>query len=78
MRFGIEKRGNIKIGYYGDIVIFDFDRIEDRAYFMGAGNPNMAPEGISSVLVNGQVVVDHGQLEYGMQPGLYLNTVLSV
>ncbi len=78
VRFGIEKRGNIKIGYYGDIVIFDFDRIEDRAYFMGAGNPNMAPEGISSVLVNGQVVVDHGQLEYGMQPGLYLNTVLSV
>ena len=47
-------RGLLKAGYKADLVIFDPDSIIDRATFEA---PHQYPDGISYVIVNGQVVV---------------------
>ena len=57
--FGIYKRGIIKKGAYADIVIFDHERIIDRATFE---EPFVKPEGIYYVLVNGLPALWEGQL----------------
>jgi len=57
--FGIKNRGKIEKGYYGDLVLFDPLRIEDRASFE---NPFLAPVGIEMVLVNGEIVVERNRL----------------
>jgi len=67
-RFGMEKRGSIKPGNCADLVVFDADRIEDRADWI---NPHQYPIGIDYVIVNGQVVVDHNE-HTGRLPGRVL------
>ena len=57
--FGIYKRGIIKKGAYADIVIFDPERIIDRATFE---EPFVRPEGIYYVLVNGLPALREGQI----------------
>jgi N-acyl-D-amino-acid deacylase len=51
--FGLRDRGLIREGFAADFVIFDENRIADRATFE---NPHQYPIGISSVYVNGTVV----------------------
>jgi N-acyl-D-amino-acid deacylase len=51
-------RGKIAKGYYADLVLFDPDRVADRATWE---NPKQYPEGIVWVLVNGQVVLREGE-----------------
>jgi len=67
-KIGLKGRGVIKEGFWADIVIFDPAIIKDKATF---DNPHQYPEGISYVIVNGQVVVDHGSLA-GVRPGKVL------
>ena len=55
-RFGLKKRGQIKRGYFADIVVFDADHIIDTATY---DDPCQYPVGIPFVLVNGRVAVDH-------------------
>ena len=55
---GLPHRGEIKTGYFADLVVFDAQTIKDEGDFM---NPMRYPSGISYVLVNGTVVVDHGK-----------------
>ena len=55
-RFGLNKRGEIREGYFADLVLFDADNVIDRASFE---DPFRHPEGIPFVLVNGAVAVDH-------------------
>ncbi len=57
-RFKVLNKGNIRIGYDADIVIFDYDKIKDCADYVGAGDPNAPPEGIDYVIVNGEVVCE--------------------
>jgi N-acyl-D-amino-acid deacylase len=57
--FGIHKRGMIKRGAYADIVIFDREKIIDRATFK---NPFVKPEGIHYVFVNGMPALWKGHL----------------
>jgi len=57
-RFGFSKRGAVKPGYHADIVVFDPDRIEDRATWK---DPHQYPEGINFVIVNGRVTVEHNR-----------------
>ena len=57
-RFGLTGRGLVREGFWADIVVFSEAEIKDTATFH---NPNRAPLGIYSVLVNGQVVVDSGR-----------------
>ncbi len=55
---GLTDRGEIKKGFWADLVIFDPKTIIDRATWE---NPHQYPAGISYVLVNGKVAVDHGR-----------------
>jgi len=52
-------------GAFADLVLFDYDRIEDTAT---SDAPHQYPKGIPYVLVNGQVVVDNGE-HTGARPG---------
>ena len=49
-KFGLAGRGRIETGAYADLVLFDADRIVDRASFE---NPAQICDGIDSVWVNG-------------------------
>ncbi|MFC1564981.1 amidohydrolase family protein, partial [candidate division KSB1 bacterium] len=62
---GIRDRGQISEGKFADIVIFDYDKIQDKATFI---DPHQYCEGIDYVMVNGDIVVDHGELT-GKLPG---------
>lgn len=55
-RFGLSGRGEIKSGMFADIVVFDAERVTDRATFE---DPELFPEGVGFVVVNGDVAVDH-------------------
>jgi N-acyl-D-amino-acid deacylase len=57
-RMRLAGRGLIKEGCWADAVIFDYDKIQDRSTYQ---QPLLFPEGIDYVLVNGQVVIDHGK-----------------
>jgi len=57
-KFGLEDRGQIKEGYFADLVIFDSDKVIDRATYE---DPYQYPDGIDQVIVNGQVVVQYGE-----------------
>jgi len=56
-RLGLKDRGLLREGYWADVVVFDPNRITDRATF---SSPKQYPDGINYVLVNGRVVVDRG------------------
>lgn len=56
-RFRLGKRGLVAPGYAADLVVFDPETISDRATY---GDPKRFPEGISHVLVNGEIVVESG------------------
>jgi N-acyl-D-amino-acid deacylase len=62
----LKERGLIKKGYKADIVLFNPETVIDRADFL---NPFQRPLGIEMVLVNGQVVIDHGA-HTGARPGV--------
>ena len=67
-RFGFDKRGLLQPGYYADMVVFNPDKIADRATWV---NPHQYPVGVEYVIVNGQVVVEHGE-HTGRLPGKIL------
>ena len=50
---------------WADVVVFDFETIQDQATWDA---PVEFPTGIDYVLVNGEVVVDHGR-HTGARPG---------
>jgi N-acyl-D-aspartate/D-glutamate deacylase len=64
-RMRLDARGLIREGCWADVVIFDYDKIQDRATYE---KPLLYPEGIDYVLVNGQVVIEHGR-HTGARPG---------
>jgi N-acyl-D-amino-acid deacylase len=68
-RYGLDGRGSIREGSYADIVVFDFPALNSTSTFE---HPAAYPEGIDAVLVNGQVVVDHGK-QTSARPGRVLN-----
>lgn len=64
-RMRLEGRGLLREGFRADVVVFDFERIDDRATY---DEPTAFPTGIDWVLVNGEVVIDHGR-HTGARPG---------
>ncbi|RPJ73992.1 MAG: D-aminoacylase, partial [Acidobacteria bacterium] len=58
-------RGVLAEGAFADLVLFDYDRIEDTATYQ---QPHQYPKGIPYVIVNGQLVVDKGE-HTGARPG---------
>jgi N-acyl-D-amino-acid deacylase len=67
-RFGFERRGVIRSGVFADLVIFDPERISDRATWI---NPHQYPAGIEYVIINGEVVIKGGE-HTGRLPGRVL------
>ena len=59
-------RGELKIGNYADIVVFDPSKVKDNATF---AEPHQYAEGILDVLVNGVEVIHDGQ-HTGATPGV--------
>jgi N-acyl-D-amino-acid deacylase len=57
-RFGLRSRGLIREGYFADLIVFDFDRLDSKSTFE---HPQVYPEGISLVVVNGEVAVEKGR-----------------
>jgi N-acyl-D-amino-acid deacylase len=68
--FGLKNRGQIAEGFAADLVIFDDQKILDKATF---SHPHQYPEGIDYVLVNGTVAVELGEFKGGMGEGLRRN-----
>jgi N-acyl-D-amino-acid deacylase len=66
--FGIQDRGILREGLAADITVFDPEKIIDKATYE---NPHQYAEGISYVVVNGEVVVDNGK-HTGKRPGKIL------
>lgn len=64
-RMSIMDRGILRVGMWADVVVFDPERVIDRATF---DNPHQFPEGISHVIVNGATVVRNGE-HTGAKPG---------
>jgi N-acyl-D-amino-acid deacylase len=74
-RFRLESRGVIKTGNFADLIVFDADRITDRATY---DDPNQRTEGVEVVLVNGVPVVEGGNpLDLTSPPGRFLRAAFS-
>jgi len=65
---GLSDRGTIREGNFADLVVFDMDEIRDEATFF---EPHQHASGIDFVLVNGEFVLDGGELTQGL-PGRVL------
>jgi N-acyl-D-amino-acid deacylase len=62
---GIAERGSIQVGHYADLVLFDPEKVSDRAT---PEAPHVPSLGIEKVWVNGQLVIEGGQIT-GNRPG---------
>lgn len=61
----LDNKGAIKDGWDADLVIFDYEKLEDKANYI---NSNISAEGIEYVIVNGEIVY-HGKKLTGKNPG---------
>ncbi|MBT7302574.1 MAG: amidohydrolase family protein, partial [Victivallales bacterium] len=67
-RVGIHGRGILTPGTHADITVFDPETVADRATF---ADPHQYPVGIDFVIVNGEIVLDHGT-HTGALPGVFI------
>lgn len=67
-KFGLTRRGVLQSGNFADLVVFDPDRIIDKATW---SDPHQYPAGVEHVLVNGGVVIERGA-HTGKLPGTIL------
>jgi dihydroorotase/N-acyl-D-amino-acid deacylase len=67
-RLGLGDRGTLKEGMKADVAIFDPNTIRDKATFE---QPHQYAEGVSTVIVNGQVAFENGNMT-AARPGRVL------
>jgi dihydroorotase/N-acyl-D-amino-acid deacylase len=67
-RAGLVDRGLLRPGMKADVVVFDAEKISDRSTYE---NTHQYATGVAAVIVNGQVVLDAGNLT-GARPGRIL------
>jgi dihydroorotase/N-acyl-D-amino-acid deacylase len=67
-RMRLTDRGVLKLGMWGDVVVFDPEKITDKATFE---EPNQLSVGMEYVLVNGVPVIAEGKMT-GALPGKVL------
>jgi N-acyl-D-amino-acid deacylase len=65
VKLGLTERGLLRPGNYADITLFDSERVLDRATYT---DPFHYSDGIETVVVNGQIVLDQGK-HTGARPG---------
>ncbi|MYE15264.1 MAG: D-aminoacylase [Gemmatimonadetes bacterium] len=59
-RLGMQDRGTVEAGMAADLVVFDPGRMRDRAEF--GANATLQSEGVDYLFVNGELVIDDGEL----------------
>lgn len=69
-KLGLKDRGRLQKGKAADIVLFDYDKILDKATY---SDPEQYPEGIPYVIVNGELVIREGE-HTGAFPGQVLRS----
>jgi len=62
----MKEKGRLRLGADADIVVFDLNKVLDRATY---ADPTLPSAGIEFVLVNGSVVVERGKIKEGVLPG---------
>jgi N-acyl-D-amino-acid deacylase len=67
---GFSDRGLLREGNVADILVFDPEKIQDKATFF---EPHQYPEGIEQVIVNGTFLVENGKLVQETFPGKVLH-----
>ena len=67
--FKLKGRGELRVGFAADVVVFDPAKVRDNATFT---DPHQLSEGMVHVLVNGQLVIDGAQFT-GALPGQVLS-----
>ncbi|MCS7386793.1 MAG: D-aminoacylase [archaeon GB-1867-005] len=67
-RMKLKDRGAIKVGYYADILLFDYNSISEGGDYL---TPRKPPKGIKYVIINGKIVVENGK-HTGAKPGKLL------
>ena len=72
-KFGLNGRGQIKEGFFADLVIFDPDNVIDQATWT---DPHRYPAGIEYVIVNGKIAVSGGE-HTGALPGKIIRQQIS-
>jgi N-acyl-D-aspartate/D-glutamate deacylase len=65
---GLADRGVLRAGAWADVTVFDADRIADRSTY---AEPHRYATGVTTVVVNGEVVIDGGD-HTGALPGRVL------
>ena len=65
---GLRDRGTLREGYWADVTVFDPQEIAESATY---DDPHQYAQGISTVVVNGTVVIDSGD-HTGALPGKVL------
>jgi N-acyl-D-amino-acid deacylase len=68
-RLNLKGKGRLREGADADLIIFEPEKIADRADYFGFGRPDAPPDGISQVIVNGQIVVNAGKTLENVKPG---------
>jgi N-acyl-D-amino-acid deacylase len=68
MTMKIDQRGQLKNGYYADVVVFDPAKIQDNATFV---KPHQYATGMLHVFVNGKQVLKDGE-HTGAKPGRFV------
>jgi len=66
---GLRDRGLVREGFAADLVVFDYERLDDRSTIF---EPDLRPEGVEYVLVNGELAMDEGRLT-GIHAGRVLD-----
>ncbi len=56
--FGIAERGELRVGYFADVIVFDEKTVADRATYE---RPELPAVGVQHVIVNGQIAIDDGE-----------------
>lgn len=64
----LKKRGRLELGHYADIVVFDPEKVNDKATFV---EPHQYAEGVLHVFVNGKQVLKDGE-HTGAMPGRFV------
>ncbi len=56
-RLGLKKRGTLETGCYADVVVFDYENVQDHATFT---EPQQYSTGFDAVIVNGKLALKDG------------------
>jgi N-acyl-D-aspartate/D-glutamate deacylase len=65
----MSRKGRLQIGMDADVTVFDPATVQERASYV---DPAQMTEGISTVIVNGMLVLAEGEIVEGAEPGEWL------